>query len=212
MEQKGILIVISGFSGAGKGTLVKALLQKYDTYGLSISMTTRQPRAGETDGREYFFVSKEKFEQVIAENGLVEYACYCDNYYGTPREYVEKQLAAGKNVILEIEIQGALKIKERFPESLLIFITPPNGDELKRRLEGRGTEDAEVIAKRLARAEEESEGIEAYDYIVVNDNLETCVEELHQIVKAARAVPVRREAFIKEIREELKGFVKGAQK
>ena len=212
MEQKGILIVISGFSGAGKGTLVKALLQKYDTYGLSISMTTRQPRAGEVDGREYFFVSKEKFEQVIAENGLVEYACYCDNYYGTPREYVENQLAAGKNVILEIEIQGALKIKERFPESLLIFITPPNGDELKRRLEGRGTEDAEVIAKRLARAEEESEGIEAYDYIVVNDNLETCVEELHQIVKAARAVPVRREAFIKEIREELKGFVKGAQK
>lgn len=210
MEQKGILIVISGFSGAGKGTLVKALLQKYDTYGLSISMTTRQPRAGETDGREYFFVSKEKFEQVIAENGLVEYACYCDNYYGTPREYVEKQLAAGKNVILEIEIQGALKIKERFPESLLIFITPPNGDELKRRLEGRGTEDAEVIAKRLARAEEESEGIEAYDYIVINDDLEECVEEVHRLVDAARRVPIRRKELIREIREDLKKFKKGA--
>ncbi|MBQ4260068.1 MAG: guanylate kinase [Lachnospiraceae bacterium] len=210
MEQKGILIVISGFSGAGKGTLVKALLQKYDTYGLSISMTTRQPRAGEMDGREYFFVSKEKFEQVIAENGLVEYACYCDNYYGTPREYVEKQLAAGKNVILEIEIQGALKIKERFPESLLIFITPPNGDELKRRLEGRGTEDAEVIAKRLARAEEESEGIEAYDYIVINDDLEECVEEVHRLVDAARRVPIRRKELIREIREDLKKFKKGA--
>lgn len=210
MEQKGILIVISGFSGAGKGTLVKALLQKYDTYGLSISMTTRQPRAGEVDGREYFFVSKEKFEQVIAENGLVEYACYCDNYYGTPREYVEKQLAAGKNVILEIEIQGALKIKERFPESLLIFITPPNGDELKRRLEGRGTEDAEVIAKRLARAEEESEGIEAYDYIVINDDLEECVEEVHRLVDAARRVPIRRKELIREIREDLKKFKKGA--
>ena len=210
MEQKGILIVISGFSGAGKGTLVKALLQKYDTYGLSISMTTRQPRAGETDGREYFFVSKEKFEQVIAENGLVEYACYCDNYYGTPREYVEKQLAAGKNVILEIEIQGALKIKERFPESLLIFITPPNGEELKRRLEGRGTEDAEVIAKRLARAEEESEGIEAYDYIVINDDLEECVEEVHRLVDAARRVPIRRKELIREIREDLKKFKKGA--
>lgn len=210
MEQKGILIVISGFSGAGKGTLVKALLQKYDTYGLSISMTTRQPRAGETDGREYFFVSKEKFEQVIAENGLVEYACYCDNYYGTPREYVEKQLATGKNVILEIEIQGALKIKERFPESLLIFITPPNGDELKRRLEGRGTEDAEVIAKRLARAEEESEGIEAYDYIVINDDLEECVEEVHRLVDAARRVPIRRKELIREIREDLKKFKKGA--
>ena len=210
MEQKGILIVISGFSGAGKGTLVKALLQKYDTYGLSISMTTRQPRAGEVDGREYFFVSKEKFEQVIAENGLVEYACYCDNYYGTPREYVEKQLAVGKNVILEIEIQGALKIKERFPESLLIFITPPNGDELKRRLEGRGTEDAEVIAKRLARAEEESEGIEAYDYIVINDDLEECVEEVHRLVDAARRVPIRRKELIREIREDLKKFKKGA--
>ena len=189
---------------------MKALLQKYDTYGLSISMTTRQPRAGEVDGREYFFVSKEKFEQVIAENGLVEYACYCDNYYGTPREYVEKQLAVGKNVILEIEIQGALKIKERFPESLLIFITPPNGDELKRRLEGRGTEDAEVIAKRLARAEEESEGIEAYDYIVINDDLEECVEEVHRLVDAARRVPIRRKELIREIREDLKKFKKGA--
>lgn len=210
MEQKGILIVISGFSGAGKGTLVKALLQKYNNYALSVSMTTRAPRPGERDGIEYFFTTREKFEETIAQDGLVEYASYCDNYYGTPKAYVEEQLAAGNNVILEIEIQGALKIKEKFPESLLIFLTPPNAAELKRRLEGRGTETPEVIAKRLARAVEESEGVEAYDYIVVNDILEECVEEIHGLVDAARRAPVRRKEFITEIREELQGFAKGA--
>ncbi len=209
--QKGILIVLSGFSGAGKGTLVKGLLKKYDEYALSVSMTTRAPREGERDGVEYFFTTREKFEETIVNNGLVEYALYCGNYYGTPRAYVEEQLAAGKNVILEIEIQGALKIKEKFPESLLIFVTPPNAEELKRRLEKRGTESAEVIARRLARAAEESEGIEAYDYIVINDSLEECVEEIHRLVDAARRAPVRRKELIGEIREELKGFVKGAE-
>lgn len=211
MNHKGILIIISGFSGAGKGTLVKKLLQTYDNYALSISMTTRQPREGERDGVEYFFRNKEQFEQTIAEDGLIEYACYCGNYYGTPKAYVEEQLAAGKDVILEIEIQGALKVKEQFPESLLLFVTPPSAAELERRLVGRGTESQEVINKRLARASEESEGIEAYDYIVVNDNLDVCVEEVHCLVDAARRAPVRREAFIKEIREELKGFAKGAE-
>ncbi len=210
MEQRGILIVLSGFSGAGKGTLVKALLKKYNDYALSISMTTRAPREGERDGVEYFFSTREKFEETIVNNGLIEYALYCGNYYGTPRAYVEEQMAAGKNVILEIEIQGALKIKEKFPESLLIFVTPPSADELKRRLEGRGTESADVIAQRLARATEESEGIEAYDYIVVNDDLDTCVGEVHRLVEAARRAPVRCQDFIKEIREELKKFSKGA--
>lgn len=209
--QKGILMVLSGFSGAGKGTLVKGLLKKYDEYALSVSMTTRAPREGERDGVEYFFTTREKFEETIVNNGLVEYALYCGNYYGTPRAYVEEQLAAGKNVILEIEIQGALKIKEKFPDSLLVFVTPPSGAELKRRLEKRGTESAEVIAQRLARAAEESEGIEAYDYIVINDNLEECVEEVHRLVDAARRAPVRRKELIGEIREELKGFVKGAE-
>ena len=211
MENKGILMVLSGFSGAGKGTLVKALLKKYDNYALSISMTTRAPREGERDGVEYFFTDREHFEETIEQNGLIEYASYCDNYYGTPRAYVEEQMAAGKNVILEIEIQGALKIKEKYPESLLIFVTPPSAEELKRRLEKRGTESPEVIAKRLARAVEESEGIEAYDYIVVNDDLDTCVKEIHQLVDAARSAPVRREKFIEKIREELKGFAKGAK-
>lgn len=211
MEQKGILMVLSGFSGAGKGTLVKGLLQKYDNYALSISMTTRAPREGERHGVEYFFTEKENFEETIRQNGLIEYASYCGNYYGTPRVYVEEQMAAGKNVILEIELQGALKIKEKFPESLLIFVTPPSAEELKRRLEKRGTESSEVIAQRLARAVEESEGIEAYDYIVVNDDLDTCIDEIHRLVDAARRAPIRREAFIKEIREELQGFAKGAK-
>ena len=211
MRQKGILTVISGFSGAGKGTIVRELLDRYDEYALSVSMTTRSPRPGERDGVEYFFTDREHFEEAIRQDGLVEYAVYCGNYYGTPRAYVESQLAAGRNVILEIEIQGALKVREKFPESLLIFLTPPNAGELKRRLEERGTEDAEGIARRLARAAEESEGVEAYDYIVVNDNLEECVEEVHRLVGASRRAPVRSSRFIREIREELQDFVKGVQ-
>ena len=207
--KKGILMVISGFSGAGKGTLVKKLLQNYDNYALSVSMTTRKPREGERDGVEYFFVDRGKFEETIANNGLIEYATYCDNYYGTPKAYVEEQLAAGKDVILEIEIQGALQIKKLFPESLLLFVTPPTAAELERRLKNRGTETEEVIAKRLSRASEESEGMDAYDYIVINDDLQACVKELHGIVQAARREPVRTKAFIEEIQKELKGFVKG---
>ena len=210
MKRKGVLIVVSGFSGAGKGTLMKRLLAAYDNYALSISMTTRAPRENEEEGVHYFFSTKEQFEQKIAEDGLIEYACYCGNYYGTPRAYVEEQLEAGKDVILEIEIQGALKVKEKVPDSLLLFVTPPNAAELERRLVGRGTESREVIDKRLARASEESEGIEAYDYIVVNDNLEDCVREINELVEAARKSPVRRNEFIKQIREDLKAFSKGA--
>ena len=185
MSKKGILIVISGFSGSGKGTIVREMMEKYDNYALSISMTTRVPRQGERDGVEYFFVTKETFERTIQEDGLIEYADYCGNYYGTPRAYVEEQLNAGKDVILEIEIQGALKVKKRFPECLLLFITPPSAAELKRRLTGRGTESPEVIEQRLSRAYEESEGVEAYDYIVINDVLESSVEEVHSLVEAA---------------------------
>ena len=163
MKRKGILIVVSGFSGAGKGTLMKQLVHSYDNYALSVSMTTRGPRPGEEEGREYFFVSREKFEETIAADGLIEYACYCENYYGTPREYVEKQLEKGRDVILEIEIQGALKVKEKFPTALLLFVMPPNAAELRRRLMGRGTESMEVIEKRLKRASEEAEGIEEYE-------------------------------------------------
>ena len=152
MKRKGILIVISGFSGAGKGTLVKQLMKTYDNYALSISMTTRSPRQGERDGVEYFFSTRENFEKKIAEDGLIEYAEYCGNYYGTPRSYVGQQLKEGKDVILEIEIQGALKVKEKLPETLLLFVTPPSAKVLKERLVGRGTETMEVIEQRMSRA------------------------------------------------------------
>lgn len=205
-KRKGILIVVSGFSGAGKGTLMKRLVQDYDSYALSVSMTTRNPRPGEENGREYFFVSREEFEKHIEQKGFVEYACYCDNYYGTPRRYVEEQLQAGKDVILEIEIQGALKIKEQFPEALLMFVMPPSADELKRRLEGRGTESAEVISKRLKRAAEEAEGIESYDYIVINDDLGECVKHMHGLIVAAHNTPDRNGEFIQKMRKELEAF------
>ena len=204
MKRKGILIVVSGFSGAGKGTLMKKLMEEYDNYALSISMTTRNPRPGEEDGREYFFVTKEQFEEKIGQDGLIEYAGYCGNYYGTPRAYVEQQLEAGKDVILEIEIQGALKIKEKFPTALLLFVMPPSAKELRRRLTGRGTETQEVIDQRMHRAIEEAQGIEQYDYIVINDQLEECVKELHALIGAAHNTPSRNEGFINNMREELK--------
>ena len=208
MQNKGILMVISGFSGAGKGTLVKKLLSEYDNYALSISMTTRQPREGEEDGREYFFRTREQFEENIAKNGFIEYAQYCGNYYGTPKAYVEEQMQAGKDVILEIEIQGALKVKEKFPDTLLLFVTPPSAKELKNRLIGRGTETMDVIESRLARAVEEAEGIESYDYLVVNDVLEDCVEEVHQIIQNEHYRVNRNESAIQEMRNELKAFSK----
>lgn len=159
MNKEGILIVVSGFSGAGKGTIMKALLERYDNYALSISATTRNPRPGEEEGKAYFFKTTEEFEKMIAKDELIEYAKYVENYYGTPRAYVEEQLEAGKDVILEIEIQGALKVKEKFPETLLLFVTPPSAAELRRRLEGRGTETQDVIESRLSRAAQEAEGM-----------------------------------------------------
>ena len=185
--------------------MMKRLIQDYDDYALSISATTRAPRPGEEDGREYFFLQKEQFEKKIAENGLIEYARYCDNYYGTPREYVEKQLEAGRDVILEIEIQGALKVKKQYPDALLLFVMPPSAAELRRRLIGRGTETEEVIEKRMHRASEEAEGIENYEYIVINDDLDTCVKELHEIIKTAHNSPLRNEEFIEKIRRDLEG-------
>ena len=159
---KGVLAVVSGFSGAGKGTVMKALLKEYDDYALSISVTTRSPRPGEEDGREYFFRTREEVEKMIAEEQLLEYAEYVGNYYGTPRFYVEDMLARGKNVILEIELQGAMQIKQKNPEAVMIFITPPSFEELKNRLIGRGTETEEVINSRLARAAEEAEEMDKY--------------------------------------------------
>jgi len=205
MNKKGILIVVSGFSGAGKGTIMKALLNKYDNYALSISATTRNPRDGEMNGREYFFKTTEEFEKMIAKDELIEYAKYVNNYYGTPKAYVEEQLANGKDVILEIEIQGALKVKEKFPETLLLFVTPPSAEILKARLIGRGTETMEVIEQRMARACEEAEGMDKYDYYVVNDILEECVDNVHNIIQAEHSRSYRNVNFAEHIKRDLKG-------
>lgn len=209
MNTQGILIVVSGFAGVGKGTLMKRLVQNYDNYALSVSMTTRAPRPGEEHGREYFFVTKDEFEDKIAHEGLIEHACYCGNYYGTPRAYVEEQMAAGKDIILEIEIQGAMKIKERFPQAVLVYVLPPSAKELESRLRGRATETEEKILERLSRAAAESEGLEKYDYIVVNDDLDECEKRLHGILQAAHYTPVQNVEFIRTLREDLKGFMKG---
>ena len=203
MNQQGILVVVSGFSGAGKGTLMKELLKRYDNYALSVSATTRQPREGEKDGEDYFFVSREYFQQMIEEGRLVEYAQYVNHYYGTPRDYVEKKMAEGKDVILEIEIQGALKVKKRFPDALLIFVTPPSAGELRRRLVGRGTETIEVINARLRRAAEEASGMEAYDYLLINDEIDKCVEQMHQLITLQHSKTCYHLDFLSRMREEL---------
>lgn len=209
MYKKGILIVVSGFSGSGKGTLMKELLKKYDNYALSISATTREPREGEADGREYFFKSVEEFEKMIAQEELIEYAKYVNNYYGTPKEYVSQQLASGKDVVLEIEIQGALKVKEKFPNTLLLFVTPPDVQTLRQRLVGRGTETMEVIESRMKRAAEEAEGMGRYDYLIINDDLDTCVDDMHEIIQGEHCRCSRNIEFMQIIKKELEENAKG---
>lgn len=209
MKTKGILIVVSGFSGAGKGTLMNKLVQSYDNYALSISMTTRNPRYGEVAGKDYFFISKEEFEGNIANDELIEYAGYVGNYYGTPKTYVEQKLEEGMDVILEIEIQGALKVKEKFPEALLLFVMPPSVKELKRRLIERGSETIEVIQKRLLRAVEEAQGIDNYEYIIINDDLEQCISDMHHIIQSSKYKADRNKEFIDNIRNELNDLSKG---
>lgn len=204
MNRKGILVVVSGFSGAGKGTLMKELLHRYDNYALSVSATTRNPREGEEHGREYFFLTDGEFEKLIEEDQLIEYARYVNHYYGTPKEYVLEQMEAGKDVILEIEIQGALKVKEKFPDTLLLFVTPPSAEELRRRLINRGTETMEVIEARLKRAGEEAESMDGYDYLLVNDKLEECVEDMHRLIQAQHLKTSFQKDFVNQMKKELK--------
>lgn len=203
MSRKGCLVIISGFSGAGKGTVVKALMDRYDCYALSISATTRQPRPGEVDGREYFFKTREEFEELIRQDDLYEYARYVSNYYGTPKAYVEEQLEAGKDVILEIEVQGALKVKEKNPDTLLLFVTPPSAAELRNRLAGRGTETPEVIDERMARAAEEALLMDKYEYLIVNDKLDDCVETVHQLIQREHLRMDANQEMIDKIKKEL---------
>ena len=185
-RRKGIRTVVSGFSGSGKGTVMKLLLSKHEEYALSISATTRSPRPGEEHGREYFFHTREEFKSFIENDQLLEYAEYVGNFYGTPLPYVKSQLKEGRDVILEIEMQGALKVKRRIPDAVLVFITPPSMEELERRLIGRNTETMEVIKGRLAQAIAEARAMHDYDYILVNENdrAEECAERLHGIIQS----------------------------
>lgn len=214
MNNRGKLIVVSGFSGAGKGTVLRCLMDKYDNYCLSVSATTRSPRTGEVDGREYFFKTVSQFEEMIEKGELLEYAKYVNNYYGTPKAYVESKLESGSNVILEIETVGALNIRKIFPESKLLFITPPSAKELESRLVGRGTEDKATIMARLAKAAKESEGVENYDYIVVNDTVEECADTINKLACDDEVTSNDRKAsnnirLINKIREELKVYSEG---
>ena len=204
MIKKGLLIIISGFSGTGKGTAIKKLLELYpNDYCLSISATTRNPREGEVHGREYFFKTKEDFEEMLMKQELIEYTQYVDNYYGTPKEYVEDQMDAGHNIILEIEIDGALNVKKLYPDALLIFLLPPSIKELEKRLRERGTESEDVIADRIKRASEESKVIREYDYVVVNDTIDDCVSTIHNIVEIEGLKVYRQEEVIHNIEQEL---------
>lgn len=205
MEKEGFLIVISGFSGAGKGTAVKRLVEEYG-YSLSISATTRAPREGEENGREYYFKTVAEFQNLIDYNGFIEWAQYVDNYYGTPRKFVEQEMKDGRDVILEIEVQGAMNVKKQYPNALLIFVTAPSAQSLKERLAGRGTESEEVINKRMKRAAQESEDIDAYDYIVVNDDLEECVKTIHSIIVSNKCLRNNNLEFIDTIKGELKAL------
>ena len=207
-HNQGLVIVLSGFSGAGKGTIMKHLLDRYPgSYHLSISATTRPMRTGERDGREYFFKSREEFDRMIADGEFLEYATFNGNSYGTPKAYVEQLTAEGKDVILEIEVQGALQVRQIFPEALLLFVTPPSADELKRRLVGRGTESAEVIAQRLAISAKESVLMPKYDYLIINDVLDEAVAEVHRIIQSEHYATGRNAKAIADMQEQLKQFV-----
>ena len=199
---KGRLIVISGFSGSGKGTVVKKLVEKYD-YSLSISATTRAPREGEVDGREYYFKTVEEFKSLIDYNGLIEWAQYVENFYGTPRKFVADERKSGKNVILEIEVQGAMSIKSQYPDALLIFISTKDVETLHDRLVNRGSETEDVIKKRMQRAAEEAESMENYEFIVINDELDKCVDDIHSIVVSESCKKENRTEFMIDIKNQL---------
>ncbi len=192
MNTPGLLIVISGPSGAGKGTLCNLIKKEFPNIYYSISVTTRKPRQGEKDGVDYFFMSKEEFIELKDANGLLEWAEVYGNYYGTPKKKVEENIEAGKDVILEIDIQGALKVKKQFPEGVFIFIVPPSISELKRRIEARGKDSPEDISKRLSCAHDELSYVSEYDYVIVNDKLETAVAKLKSIINAEKCKPHRR--------------------
>lgn len=196
---KGLLIVVSGPSGCGKGTVLSEVLKNDDFY-YSVSATTRMPREGEVDGIQYHFMTKSEFEKLIDNNGMLEYAFYCDNYYGTPRKAVEDMRCLGKDVILEIEVKGAMKVMQSCPDAVFVFILPPSVNELERRLRKRGTEAEDKIIKRLREACDEIKCAEKYNYIIVNGELEKAVDDLKAVIKAEK---LRKENSLNKINEVL---------
>lgn len=198
MIEKGRLIVVSGPSGAGKSTVVFKAINGRDKMCFSTSVTSRKPRPGEVDGREYFFIDAARFEQMVQNDELLEHAVYVGNYYGTPRKFVEDKLSAGESVFLDIEVQGARQVKEKMPDAIMIFLIPPSLGELKNRLESRGTETEETIKGRLARAREEYAEADFYDYIVVNDDIDTAANELLSILTAEKCRFAARRQMLQE--------------
>jgi len=183
IRNKGLLIVISGFSGAGKSTITRKLISEYENYAYSVSATTRSPRPGEVDGKDYFYITKDSFEAMIREGKLLEYNRYVENYYGTPKEYVLRQMDEGKDVILEIDVNGARQIKESFPDAVTIFVTAENAKVLADRLTGRGTETKEVIKKRLTQTLEETGAVAGYDFLIINDDLEETTAHMDRLIQ-----------------------------
>lgn len=201
-KERGLLIVLSGPSGVGKGTVCTALRKRENDIVYSVSATTRTPRAGEVDGVNYFFRTKDEFKKMIKEDQLLEWAEYVDNYYGTPSAYVEEQLELGHDVLLEIEVQGALKVKERFPQGIFIFLSPPSMEELKNRIVTRGTETDDSLISRMNVAKEEIDMMEYYDYVVVNDQVECACDRIQAIVIAEHC---KKERKIKQYRKLIQG-------
>ena len=195
---RGILTVVSGFSGAGKGTLMKRLIGGVRQLCAVHLRHHKRPASGRGRRRIVLFRTEEEFDRMVEEDAFLEYARYVKHSYGTPKAYVEEQLDAGKDVLLEIEIQGALQVKEKRPDTLLVFITPPTAEELERRLRGRGTETEEVIKGRMERAKEEAQGMDQYDYVLINDDLETCVKQMHETIQSQHFMSSNQKDFIEQ--------------
>ncbi len=198
MNDKGLLLVVSGPSGAGKGTVCGAYMKEHPECSLSVSATTRAPRPGEVDGVNYYFLTEEDFRNKISNDGFLEHAVFCGNYYGTPKDAVMNMINSGKDVILEIEVQGAMQVRSHYPEAVLVFVVPPSMDELEARLRGRGTETDEVIQKRLSRAKEEFNFVQKYNYVLVNDTVEEAIKRLHSIIVAEKCRIERKYEFLEK--------------